>query len=122
MLNRPEYKKLVKMLKDQIEDQKSSGLVAITKGLFTFTFRGRDFDQSWPRALKECGLVDDGTHTETFTIPGFGFKDLYGEGDVRDPLYRARVSERMASRFLKEQVDQPGEIYDYDPSEIDGKE
>jgi hypothetical protein len=81
MLNRPDYKKLVRRIREQIEEQKPSKLVAITKGLFTYDFHGHDFDQSWPRALKECGLVDDGTNTQTYTIPGYGFRDLYG--DVR---------------------------------------
>jgi hypothetical protein len=79
VLNRPEYKKLVKRLKREVEEQKPSGLVAITKGLFTFEFRGHDFDESWPRALKECGLEDDGTNTQTYTIPGYGFRELYGD-------------------------------------------
>ncbi len=105
MLNRPEYKRLIKRLKREIEEQKPSGLVAITKGLFSFEFRGRDFDQSWPRALKECGLVDDGTHTETFTVPGLGFKDLYGEGDVGDPLYRDRIARRMVAQLAGERED-----------------
>jgi hypothetical protein len=85
MLNRPDYKKLVRQLKTVIEEQKPSGLVAVTKGLFSHTFRGRDFEESWPRALRECGLVDDGTHTDTFTIP--------------DPHYRDRVARYLITRI-----------------------
>jgi hypothetical protein len=73
MLNKPDYKRLVKLLKKDIEEQKQSGLVAVTKGIYTYSFRGWDFEQSWPRALKECGLTDDGTGTETYTLPGYSF-------------------------------------------------
>lgn len=113
MLNRPDYKKLIKLLKLHIEDQKPSGLIAITKGLLSFNFHGRDFEQSWPRALKECGLVDDGTGTETFTIPGYGLMD-------QAKTIPLRVSDIpriiRGATAMKQSVDQPGEIYD-DPDD-----
>lgn len=108
MLNRPDYKKLVKRMKAHIEDQKPSGLVAITKGLFTYEFHGHDFEQSWPRALKECGLVDDGTGTETFTVPGYGFLEQ-GRPTLRVSDIPIIIRGAIA---LKQSVDQPGEVYD----------
>lgn len=74
MLNRPDYKKLVKRVREQVEEQLSQPFVAITQGIFSFGFPHHDFKESWPKVMKELGLVDDGTNTNTWTKPGHGFK------------------------------------------------
>lgn len=92
MLNRPEYKRLVKHVRSMIEEQKATGngLVAITRGFVGFP-RTRDFEESWPRAMAELGLVDDGTGTNTYTIKGHGFRDLYQDADqIIDEVNRTR--------------------------------
>jgi hypothetical protein len=84
VLNRPDYKLLVKMVREAVEEQKSSGngLVAITQGFFSMSFRSRhDFEQSWPKVMAQLGLVDDGTGTGTFTLKGHGFRDVYADAD-----------------------------------------
>ena len=83
MLNRPEYKQLIRRLKHDVEESQARGLVAINKGtylMWDFARSRHDFDASWPRAMQELGLVDDGTGTHTFTIKGYGFGDRYPNG------------------------------------------
>jgi hypothetical protein len=84
MLNRPEYKRLTRLVKASLEDQKKSGngLIAITQGFYSMGFSSRrDFAQSWPKLMKELGLVDDGTGTHTYTLAGHGFRDVYSDAD-----------------------------------------
>lgn len=97
MLNRPEYKKLVATIRDAVEEMKTEhvSIVAITKEHFSYITRShRDFDESWPRVMKELGLVDDGTGTETWTVPGYGLHD-------RAPEYKKDVEKRFGTKFAE---------------------
>jgi hypothetical protein len=76
MLNRPDYKKLVKLVQEAITEGKAHGLVAITMEHFSFDFRDRrDFEQSWPRVMQQLDLFDDGTGTKTYTVRGYSLME-----------------------------------------------
>jgi hypothetical protein len=72
-MNAPEYKKIVERLRQCIEEQRNAPFIAINKW-----HAGRDvpfsvLDKVWPKLMLELGLVDDGTGTQTYTLPGRGF-------------------------------------------------
>lgn len=86
MLPRPEYRKLRRFIVKQIEDQKDNSFIAISKGMMEsflphigIRIHGSRYERSvvwnkaWSHICKDLGLVDDGTNTNTFTLPGRGF-------------------------------------------------
>lgn len=71
-MQRPEFRKLIKLVQTELEKQKDKPFVAINKGFFTFAFHRREVEKAWPSVAKQLGLVDDGTGTDTWTLPGRG--------------------------------------------------
>ena len=89
MLNRPEYKRLVKQVRKDLDEQMADQpFVAISQGMYSLQFRGKDrvgFKESWPKVMKELGLIDDGTGTDTWTKRGLSILDnpvKLGYGDA----------------------------------------
>lgn len=71
-MNAPEYKKLVESLRQCIEEQRNAPFVAISKMDCAYLAPRARLDEVWPRIVRELGLVDDGTGTQTYTLPGRG--------------------------------------------------
>jgi hypothetical protein len=99
MLNRPEYKKLVAAVRRSLKEQQTSGqpFIAITKGFHSHLIGPQcprhEFDLAWPRVMKELGLVDDGTHTDTWTLPGKGLMQNL-------PAWEKDIDERIKDKKL----------------------
>jgi len=81
-VQRPDYKKLRSWLKKTIVTQEqehaqgSTPFVAISKGWLESAaaqmgVRSREWGHIWKQLCKDCGLVDDGTGTNTATKPEY---------------------------------------------------
>ena len=81
-------KKLVKKICDEIERQKNDPrmtFIAITRGLIECQLgpmNKRDLDASWPIAMRECCLIDDGSGFNTYTLKGHSFYEALAAGKV----------------------------------------
>jgi hypothetical protein len=73
MIPRPDYRKLRRLVQQELKLQESALFIAITQGRFSsFGVHPKQIDKAWPHLMKELGLVDDGTKTSTWTLPGRG--------------------------------------------------
>ncbi len=79
MIDRSKYRKLRKAVTAELVNQAGAPFIAITRGQFTIyrDISSRDVYAAWPYLSKDLGLVDDCTHTDTWTLPGRGFMDHY---------------------------------------------
>lgn len=83
MIPKPKYKRLLKAVKAELDNQHGNDFIAITQGRFSIGLKvkmgdreqfitDREVAEAWPYIVKELGLVDDGTKTDTWTLPGHG--------------------------------------------------
>lgn len=88
VIPKPIYKQVVKAVQAQLDEQLADSqraFVALSKGWFSMMqvyehgrarpIRRQELDKAWPYIIKELGLVDDRTRTQTYTLPGHGILD-----------------------------------------------
>lgn len=98
-MDAPAYKKIVACLRERIEKQMGEPFVAISRIDVACMASDREVEEVWPRLMAELWLVDDGTGTRTFTVPGHG---------ISVETYAADIEERRARRdFRLAAVDTP---------------
>ena len=77
MIDKSKYKKLKKHVQERLMEQAGSSFIAVDKSFLYHSLRGvingREIDEAWKYIVKDLGLVDDGTGTNTWTLPGRGF-------------------------------------------------
>ena len=75
MIDKTKYKRLRKFVAQEVRLQKEEGpLVAITRGhmqmmLSSFPLSRDELNIAWPHLVNDLGLVDDGSGTDTWTVP-----------------------------------------------------
>ena len=90
MIDKTLYKRLRKNVQASIDEQKDRGFIAITPKHFSGPgLSPRVLREAWRYIAKDLGLVDDGTGTGTWTVPGKGFSPA---------AYMAEVAERLGKK------------------------
>lgn len=96
-LDRPTFRRLKKAIESQLEEQKDQSFVAITSGFLAYNFSSIEIEKGFVAACESLGLVDDGTRTRTFTLPGKSVMDHYQADSMND--LKTKVVERFEDKY-----------------------
>src|SRR5687768_7900611 len=80
-VDRPTFRALRKIVEQEIANQQQhGGYVALQPWHYSLhkingrSLSNKDLEAVWPSIVKALGLIDDGTNSKTWTVPGKGLK------------------------------------------------